>query len=135
MFPRFAASTAIASIAIALAALIVFLTPRMTFERIYPVTILWCLAPCAWGIWALLTPSSWMPKRLPLWGAILGLIAGTMAAFVLNLPSRFLGEAASPKLRGVVVLVGALFYYLLWMLVRVAYQSLISAGQQRTGGE
>lgn len=133
MFHRFAAGTAVASIAIALAAFIVLLTPRITFERIYPVTVLWCIAPCAWGIWALLTPSSWMPKRMPLWGAILGLIAGTMAAFVLNIPSRFLGEAVSPKLRGVAVLVMTLFYYLLWMLVRAAYRSLISAAPENGG--
>lgn len=127
LFQRFAAGTAVASIAIALAAFIVFLIPRLTFERIYPLTIVWCCAPLVWGLWALFTPSAWMPKRLPLWGSILGVIGGSLGVFVLNLPSRFLGEAVSPKLRGVAVLVMALFYYVLWMLVRVAYRSLVAS--------
>lgn len=126
MFYRFAAGTAVASVAIALAALLVSLVPGLTFEKIYPVPILWCFVPCAWGIWALLAPSSWMPKRLPLWGAILGLIAGFGAAFVLNVPSRFLGETVSLGTRSGTVLLLAFFYYLLWMLVRTAYRSLVS---------
>jgi hypothetical protein len=133
MFCRFAAGTAVASVAIAFAALVVSLTPGLTFERVYPVPILWCFVPWAWGIWALLTPSSWMPERLPLWGAILGLIAGSGAAFVLNVPSRFLGQAGSLSTRGGTVLVLALFYYLLWMLVRTAYRSLVSAGPGSRG--
>ncbi|MGB9073961.1 MAG: hypothetical protein WCC22_15090 [Terriglobales bacterium] len=127
MFQRFAAGTAIASIAIAIAALILGLTPGLTFERIYPLTILWCCAPLAWGVWALLTPSAWMPKRLPLWGAFLGLFAGSMAAFVLNLPSRFFGEPAPILVRAIAVLVMTLFYYLMWMLVRGAYRWLAGA--------
>jgi hypothetical protein len=127
MFHRFAAGTAIASIVIAVAAIIMCFLPGLTFERIYPLTILWCVVPFAWGIWTLLTPSAWMPKRLPLWGAILGFIAGSLAAFVLNLPSRFFGVAVSLGLRGGAVLVMVLFYYLLWMLVRAAYRSLASA--------
>jgi drug/metabolite transporter (DMT)-like permease len=124
MFQRFAAGTAIASIAVAIAAIILSLTPGPKFERIYPLTILWCCAPLAWGVWALLTPSAWMPKRLPLWGAFLGLFAGSMAAFVLNLPSRFLGEPVSMLVRAIAVLVMTLFYYLMWMLVRGAYRWL-----------
>jgi hypothetical protein len=61
---------------------------------------------------------------LPLWGAILGLIAGVLAAFVLNLPFRVLGETVPVTLRGVGVVVIMVFYYLLWMLVRFAYRSL-----------
>ena len=124
MFQRFAAATAIASIAVAIAAIILSLTPGLKFARIYPLTILWCCAPLAWGVWALLTPSAWMPKRLPLWGAFLGFFAGSMAAFVLNLPSRFLGEPVSMLVRAIAVLVGTLFYYLMWMLVRGAYRWL-----------
>ena len=124
MFQRFAAGTAIASIAIAIAAVILSLTPALKFERIYPLTILWCCAPLAWGVWVVLTPSAWMPKRLPLWGAILGLFAGSMAAFVLNLPSRFLGEPVSILVRATAVLVMTLFYYLMWMLVRGAWRRL-----------
>ena len=124
LFQRFAASTAVASIVIAIAALIVCFAPDLNFQRIYPLPIFWCFAPVAWGIWALLIPSTWMPARLPLWGAILGLMGGSMAAFVLNLPSRLFGQAVSLTLRGAAVLVMVLFYYLLWMLVRVACRSL-----------
>lgn len=81
----------------------------------------------------MLTPSAWMPERLPLWGAILGLIAGSLAMFVLNLPSRILGETVPAALRGVAVLVMVLFYYLLWMLVRTAYRSLASAAAESRG--
>jgi drug/metabolite transporter (DMT)-like permease len=124
LFQRFAASTAVASSAIAIAALIVCFAPGLNFQRIYPLPIFWCFAPVAWGIWSLLIPSAWIPERLPLWGAILGLIAGSIAAFVLNLPSRFLGATVSLPLRGAAVLVMVLFYYLLWMLVRAAWRSL-----------
>lgn len=131
IFQRFAASTAIASSAIAIAVLIVCIVPGLNFSRIYPLLMFWCVAPAVWGIWALLTPAAWMPKRLPLWGAILGLIAGSLAAFVLNLPYRLFGVAVQPGLRGVAVLIMATFYYLLWMLVRAAYQSLSTSSSRR----
>lgn len=131
MLARFAAATAVAAAAIALAALVVVLTPGLTFGKIYPITILWCFAPLVWGLWASLTPSAWMPQRLPLWGAILGVIGGSLGAFVLNMPSRLLGEEVSPNLRGVAVLVMALFYYALWMLVRAAYRSLAGATSEK----
>lgn len=124
MLRRFAAGTAVASIAVAVAAIVLALVPGLTFERIFPVTIIWCCVPLAWGVWALLTPPSWMPEQLPLWGSLLGLFAGSMAAFILNLPSRFLGESLSVPVRAIAVLVMALFYYLMWMLVRVAHRRL-----------
>jgi hypothetical protein len=68
-----------------------------------------------------------MPKRLPLWGGFLGLFVGSMAAFVLNLPSRFAGEPVSMLVRATLVLIITLFYYLLWMLVRGAYRWLAGA--------
>ncbi|MBZ5655723.1 MAG: hypothetical protein LAO56_10650 [Acidobacteriia bacterium] len=120
MFQRFAAGTAIASIVVAIAALALALTPGLTFARIYPLAILWCCVPFAWGVWAVLTPSAWMPNRLPLWGAFLGFFAGSMGAFVLNLPSRFFGQPVSILVRAIAVLVMTLFYYLMWMLVRRA---------------
>ena len=123
-FQRFAAATAVASTAIALATIVVLLTPRPTFERIQPITVLWCFVPFVWGLWALVTPSSWMPKRLPLWGAILGVIGGSLGVFVLDLPSRFVGAKLPLVARGAAVLVMVLFYCALWMLVRVAYRLL-----------
>jgi hypothetical protein len=124
MFQRFAAGSAIASIAIALGALAVVLIPALTVQRTYPLTIIWCFAPLVWGIWALLAPAAWVPQRFPIWGAILGVIAGSLAAFVLNLPSRILGETTPITLRAAAVLVIAVLYYLLWMLVRLAFRSL-----------
>jgi hypothetical protein len=57
MFQRFAAGTAVASIVIAIAAIILSVIPGPKFERIYPITILWCCVPLSWGVWAVLTPS------------------------------------------------------------------------------
>jgi len=127
MFQRFVAASAIASVVIAFGALVVVLAPALTLQRIYPLTIIWCFVPLAWGIWALLAPTAWVPQRFPLWGAILGLIAGSLAAFVLNLPSRILGETVPFTWRGLAVVVMAAFYYLLWLLVRNAYRSLASS--------
>jgi hypothetical protein len=50
MFQRFAAGTAIASVAIAIAAIILSLAPGLKLERIYPIAILWCCVPLAWGL-------------------------------------------------------------------------------------
>ena len=124
MFQRFAAGTAVASIAVAIAAIVLALVPGLTFERFFPVTIIWCCVPLAWGVWALLTPPAWMPGQLPLWGSLLGLFAGSIAVFVLNLPARLLGESISVPVRAIAVLMMSLFYYLLWMLVRMAYRRL-----------
>ena len=126
MFQRFAAGSAIASMAIALAALVVLLIPILSFQSIYPLPVIWCMVPLVWGLWAMIAPKAWVPQRLPLWGAILGLIAGVFAAFVLNLPSQFAGQAVPGWLRGLGVLFGVVFYYLLWMLVRVAFRSLVA---------
>jgi hypothetical protein len=125
MLQRFAAATAIASVAIAFGALVaVVLMPALTLQKIGLLTSIWCFVPLAWGLWALLAPAAWVPQRFPLWGAILGVMAGFMAAFVLNMPSRILGESVPAPLRGAGVLVMAAFYYSLWMLVRVAWRSL-----------
>ncbi|MBI3670525.1 MAG: hypothetical protein HY237_12180 [Acidobacteria bacterium] len=124
MLQRFAAGSAIASMAIALLALVVLLTPVLGPRRFYPVTIVWCLMPLVWGLWAMLTPKAWVPQRLPLWGAILGLAAGLFVAFVLNVHSLVLGEPVPARLRGLWVLLLVAFYYLLWMLVRVTCKAL-----------
>jgi len=124
MFRRFASGSAIASMAIAFAALVVLLAHGPAAQRFYPLTIVWCFGPLAWGLWAMIAPSSWVPQRLPIWGGILGLIVGLLAWFVLNLPAQVLGATVPVILRGVGVVVVAVFYYFLWMLVRVAYRSL-----------
>jgi malate dehydrogenase (oxaloacetate-decarboxylating)(NADP+) len=76
MLQRFVAASATASIAFGALALI--LMPALPMARTYPLTVVWCFVPLAWGIWALIAPAAWVPKRLPLWGAILGLIAGSL---------------------------------------------------------
>jgi len=118
MLQRFVVASATASIAIAFGALALILIPALPIARTYPLTIVWCFVPLAWGIWAMIAPAAWVPTRLPLWGAILGLIAGSLGAFVLNLPLRILDEAASVPVRAVAVVFMAVVYYLLWMVVR-----------------
>jgi hypothetical protein len=126
MFHRFAAATAIASAALGMAALVVLVIPGVPLDRFAPVLLLWCMVPLVWGLWAVLTPSAWVPERLPVWGAILGVLVGALALLVLDLPSRVAGIAVPVGYRilGLVLLV--LFYYLLWMLVRLSYRALAS---------
>jgi len=124
MFRRFVSGSAIASIAIALAVLVLLLVHGLAAQRFFSLTAMWCFAPLVWGLWAMIAPSSWLPQRLPLWGAILGLLAGVGAFVVLNLPLRVFGVTAPVILRGVGVVVIGVFYYFLWMLVRMAFRSL-----------
>lgn len=124
MFRRFVSASAIASIAIACGALVIVLTHGRDFPWFYPLATVWCFAPLVWGLWAMIAPSRWVPQRLSLWGAILGLIAGLLVVFVLNLPWRVLGITVPVIVRGVAVVAIVAFYDLLWMLVRVAYLSL-----------
>ncbi len=124
MLQRFAAGSAIASMGIALAALVVLLTPGLGPQRFYPLISLWCLVPTMWGLWAMLAPKAWVPHRFPIWGAILGLALGLLAMFVLNLPSLVFGESFPAWRRGLLVLLIVAFYYPLWMLVRVVYRRL-----------
>ena len=124
MFRRFVSGSAIASIGIACAALVILLTHGLAAQKFYPLLTMWCFAPLVWGLWAMFTPPNWLPQRLPIWGAILGLIAGLLAFFGLNLPLRVFGLTVSVIVRGAGVLVIVVIYYLLWMLVRVAYRVL-----------
>jgi hypothetical protein len=121
---RFASASAVGSVVIALGAWSLRLNPLPDIESRYLLTSLWCAVPLAWGLWAMLTPKSWHPQRLPSWGAILGLIAGTLAVFVLDLPARFRGEPVPSWVGGVVVLLAIGVYFLLWLLVRRVYRAL-----------
>jgi len=127
MFRRFVSGIAVPSIVIPFGALFVLAAPAATQERIYPLTVVWCFVPAVWGLWAMFAPAGWVPQRLPLWGAILGVMAGFLGVFVLNLPSRISGETVPMAWRGVAVVVIVMLYYLLWMLVRTAYRSLGTA--------
>ena len=123
MLRKFVAATFVPCVVIPIATLILLLAP-IRLERTYLLPLMWCFAPLAWGIWAIVAPGSWFPHRLPLWGAILGLAAGSVASFGLDIPSRILGAAVPTFARAVVVLLIMVFYYLLWMLVRKVYGSL-----------
>lgn len=123
MLRRFAAATATASAVLAVASLVVLALP-LPLERFSPLLSLWCVAPAVWGLWAMLAPRDWVPGRLPLWGALLGVLAGILAMLVLNLPARLSGLPVPLPYRGGGVALLTVFYYLLWMLVARAHRAL-----------
>jgi len=125
MFRRFVAGSSIASVAIAFATLVVLVVPGLDAQSFYPLAFLWCLVPLAWGLWAALAPASWAAKRLPIWGAILGLGVGLLGAFVLNLPAHVLAAPVPVIARAAGVVVMTVFYYVLWMLVDAAHRALL----------
>lgn len=124
MLRRFAAAALVASCLIPIGAIAIFLIRLATGERYYQMTALWCLVPVVWGIWAVLTPATWMAKRLPLWGAILGLLAGIGGALVLNIPQRIFQIPISFGWRVLLIVPAAGIYYLVWMIVAAAYRGL-----------
>ena len=63
MMQRFAAASAVASVLIALAAGGLRLIPVPTLESRYLATSICCVVPLAWGLWAMLTPKSWLPVQ------------------------------------------------------------------------
>jgi hypothetical protein len=130
MFRRFAAACVVASIVIAAGSAISLLL-RLPVEGAWLLTTAWCFVPAAWGLWAMLAPARWVPSRLPAWGAILGVVAGIMAGPVLNLPLRIGGPSVA---RWIAPVVGPILYFLLWLLVGVAYRSLHVPDQSPRAG-
>ena len=124
MLRQFAAGSFVACIATAMASAGILIFSGLSPQRFALILAIWCLVPCVWGLWAMLSPTGWLPQRLPIWGTILGIVAGLMAIFVLNLPSRVLGVALPTTVKAFIVLVVALLYYLLWTMVRIVYKSL-----------
>jgi hypothetical protein len=124
MLTRFASAVCVASPAVAFATLVALVVAEPRPEALYRLTSLWCVAPAGWGLWAMLAPRAWVPKHLPSWGAILGLLLGTFAIFVLDLPAQFLRMPPATPIRGVAVLILGAFYYLLWMVVRKVFRAL-----------
>jgi hypothetical protein len=124
MIQRFASASAVATVLIALAAGSFRLSSIQNMEGRYLLTTVWCMVPLAWGLWAMLIPKSLLPHRLPLWGAILGLIGGIIGVFVLDLPLQVLGKAVPVGQKAVIVLLFIGIYYLLWFLVRRVQQAL-----------
>ena len=94
MFRRFAAACAVASVVIAAGAVMSLLPPRWPAADAQIVTTVWCFVPLAWGLWAMLAPVGWVRRRLPMWGAIFGIVAGIVAGPVLDLPLRLGGLSA-----------------------------------------
>jgi hypothetical protein len=126
MLCRFAAACVVASVVIAAGAVISLLPLRWPAADARIITTAWCFVPLAWGLWAMLAPARWVRSRLPIWGAILGIVAGIIAGPVLDLPLRLFGVS---RFRWVPLIVGPIFYYLLWLLVGAAYRSLHSTAQ------
>jgi len=124
MTKRFVSAVAIASIVIFVGAIILQLNPNFAVDSRYLLTTIWCMVPLIWGLWALLAPKSWLPKHIPIWGAILGLIAGVTVVFALDIPARFFNEPISNLLRGGLVIAAVVLYYLLWLFVRRIYTSI-----------
>lgn len=118
MLRRFVSAAAVAAVFMVLAAIAVMLLPATRLERIHPILIAWLCAPALWGIWALLAPRSWLPGRLPSWGALLGAVAGIFAMFVENAPLRVFDLALSTRVRSVGLLLIVAMYYVGWMIVR-----------------
>jgi len=123
MFKRFAAAATTVGAVIGLGSIAVRFAP-LDLSRFYPVVLLWCLLPLVWGVWAMFAPQSWVPGRLPSWGAILGAMVGIFGVFVLDMPARVLGISMPLAARAAALVVVALFYYLLWHLVRIAWLAL-----------
>ncbi len=124
MLRRFAAASAVACIALGIASSVVLIISGLSPHRFALLLALWCIAPSVWGLWAMLAPSGWTPERLPLWGTMLGVVAGLLAAFVLDMPSRIFGSPVPAVARLLAVLVLTLFYFLLWTAVRAVFKRL-----------
>lgn len=138
MLRRFAAAATVASILVVCAAMVIELLPADIREQAIPVLLAWVCLPAIWGAWAMLTPQSWIPERLPVWGSLLGVLAGVGAVFLVDAPKRLLGFEASVVERIAAVVFFSCFYYLLWTAVRAVYRSLAATAEthyDRSAGE
>ncbi|HTS09811.1 MAG TPA: hypothetical protein VMP68_29870 [Candidatus Eisenbacteria bacterium] len=130
MLIRFASGSLVACIVTAIASLATLIFFGLNPQRFALILAIWCAVPCLWGLWAMLSPSDWVPRRLPIWGMILGIVAGVMATFVLNLPSRILGVILPNPTRALVVLLAGVFYYVLWIVVSIVYKHLFGSNNR-----
>ena len=119
MFHRFAAACSVASVVIAGGALVSLLL-GLPLEGAWTLTTAWCFVPVAWGLWAMFAPARWVPNRLPVWGAILGVVAVYCGRSSARPPSRVGGPSG---VRWLALVAGPLLYYVLWLLVGSAYRS------------
>lgn len=121
MLLRFTAACAVASVIIAAGALASLLNPRWGNDSARILTTAWCFVPLAWGLWAMLAPARWVPGRLPMWGAILGVFAGVVAGPALDLPLRLGGLSG---VRWAPIVAGPIVYFVFWLPVRATYGAL-----------
>lgn len=125
MLQRFAAAATVACVAVVLADAFLFVSGVVSnVQSAYRIVSLWCALPFLWGVWSLLAPRTWVPDRLPVWGAIFGVLLAAVALFVVNVPGRFFGLDLPMAARAVGVALGAGVYFALWMIVRAAYRAL-----------
>lgn len=128
MLQKFVSGSAIAGLTIACAVFgLIAATPMFALQKPYLLPLTWCFMPAVWGVWAMLTPRTWMPSRLPLWGAMLGLLLSLNSAFVLNMPKQVSGDYMRIRWRLAGVIGISIGYYLLWMIVRLVYRALTPA--------
>lgn len=135
MLRRFAAAASVASILVACAATIIGLLPADVREQAIPVLLAWVCLPAIWGAWATLTPQTWTPDRLPVWGSLLGVLAGLGAVFLVDAPKRLLGFEANLGERIAAVVAFAALYFLLWTVVRKVLLSLTASAELPAGRE
>ena len=93
-----------------------------TGRRFDSIAVLWCLVPFLWGVWMMLAPRTWMERRLPWWGAILGALAAINGIYVLNVPQQVAGIHLAPALKPGAVLLAAAIYAAVWCVVAKVYR-------------
>lgn len=131
MWTRFASAAAVASVIITLAVAGLRLSGVQGPEARELIVSIWCVLPMAWGVWAMLAPSAWVPLRLPAWGALLGFMAGVVALFVLDVPARLGGESFPAWASVAGVILAVVIYYVLWRIVQRGYEALAESGVTR----
>lgn len=124
MLQRFASAVAVGAILVGVAAPTLYASTTPTLDGRYLLATIWCVVPLLWGVWTLLIPASWIPSRIPVWGAILGFIAGIMAGFVLDMPGRMLGAPSTTWTKGIVLVIAVVLYGVAWIVVKRMYTAL-----------
>jgi hypothetical protein len=127
MLQRFVSAASVGAVLVGLAGPLLYLNPIPAPEVRYLVATVWCMVPLVWGIWAMVIPAAWVPGRIPLWGAALGLVAGLMAAFVLDMPDRLFAVPTTTPVKFGIVVLAIVLYGLVRIAVRGVYVKLRGA--------
>ena len=131
MLHKFAAGTVVSSCLLVVGGTAVLALHLVTGQRFYAITALWCLVPCIWGVWMMLAPPSWIAKRLPAWGAILGALAGVGGIYVLDIPQRVAEIFIPAALKPACVILAAAIYGAVWIIVGKVYRALTATPTAR----